>query len=1025
MFKSVNSNQNFSEMEKKWLKHWYKSGIDKKYREKNSKSDKYFSFLDGPITANNPMGVHHAWGRTYKDLWPRFYNLLGYKQRFQNGFDCQGLWVEVEVEKELELHTKKDIENLIPGDSKASIAKFVQLCKDRVKKFSDIQTEQSKRLGYFADWEHSYFTMSDENNYMIWNFLKKCFDHGWIYKGRESVPWCPRCETAISQHEMLTEDYKELVHESVVLKFKVKNQKSKVEKEYLLVWTTTPWTIPANIAVAVDEKADYSLIQGGISKDSYFWVMKDLVEKIFTQGYGKIIKTVKGKKLIGLKYSSPFDNLPIVKEVAEKNLKTFHTVIPTDSLIMPISATEGTGLIHTAVSAGTEDFLLGKKLGLPMIPVIADNADYLPGLGFLTGQNAKKHPEIILDYLREEDKKGNDCVFNIFKYKHRYPACWRCKTELVWKVEDEWYIAMDRKSKIQNQKSKNSTTYNLQPTTLRQRMIEVAKKIKWMPEFGLDRELDWLKNMHDWLISKKNRYWGLALPIYECEGCGEFEVIGSKEELEKRAVSGWKEFLGHTPHKPFIDEVKIKCQKCGKIISRLNDVGNPWLDAGIVAYSTISEDNHSQPLYLKNNKEWRKWLPADFITESFPGQFKNWFYALIAMSTVMEQEPPFKRVLGFATQLGEDGRPMHKSWGNAIEFNEGADKMGVDVMRWMFCRHNPTDNMLFGYKKADEVRRQFYLMLWNVYKFFVEYANLDKFKARYRNFFDSVGAASQSRGPKSQKNSVSSPLQSENILDTWILSRFISLVRIVEKNLKEFNANDAALEIEKFVSDLSTWFIRRSRDRVWVNSDNKADKNNFYETLYYILANLSIIISPFMPFVAEEIYTNLTGGESVNLESWPLINLKLVTCNLKLEKEMEMARKIVELGQAERKVARVKIRIPLANIKIKTETSVNLKSISDEVWDVVLKELNIKNITVNNSFHYPKIEVKVTEEQLEKEGKLRELIRQIQGERKLKGLKPDDKISLTIPKEFEEKKDWIAKKVLAKEIAFGDEIIIQ
>ncbi|KKP61509.1 MAG: Isoleucyl-tRNA synthetase [Candidatus Roizmanbacteria bacterium GW2011_GWC2_34_23] len=1004
MFKPVESNQNFPEMEKKWLKHWYEKGIVKKYLDKNKNSKKYFSFLDGPITANNPMGVHHAWGRTYKDLWPRFYNLLGYKQRFQNGFDCQGLWVEVEVEKELGLHSKKDIENLVPGDTKASVAKFVQLCKDRVKKYSGIQTEQSKRLGYFADWEHSYFTMSDENNYMIWNFLKKCFDHGWIYKGHESVPWCPRCETAISQHEMLTEDYKELVHESVILKLRIVETRhaSSVQKnknEYLLVWTTTPWTIPANIAVAVDKKADYCLVQGLVSKDSFFWVMKDLVEKVFTEGYGKIIKTVKGKELIGLKYSSPFDSLPIVKEIAKNNFDTFHTVIPTDDQIMPISATEGTGLVHTAVSAGTEDFMLGKKLGLPMIPVIADNADYLPGLGFLSGQNAKKHPEIILDFLREEDKKGNDCVFNIFRYKHRYPACWRCKTELVWKVEDEWYVAMDRPSqlKIKNEELRINKT-------LRERMVEVAKKIKWMPEFGLDRELDWLKNMHDWLISKKNRYWGLALPIYECE-CGEFEVIGSKEDLKKRAISGWKEFEGHTPHKPYIDEVKIKCQKCGRPLSRINDVGNPWLDAGIVAFSTIREGNQGEPLYNKDKNEWRKWFPANFITESFPGQFKNWFYALIAESTVLEDEAPFERVLGFGTQFGEDGRPMHKSWGNAIEFNEGADKIGVDVMRWMFARHNPADNMLFGYKKADEVRRQFYLMLWNIYKFFVEYANLDKFNVETRH--------------------ASSLPESKNVLDKWILSRFVSLVITVEKNLKEFSAKDAALEIEKFVSDLSTWYIRRSRDRVWVNSDNKIDKNNFYETLYYILVNLSIIISPFIPFVAEEIYTNLTGGESVNLENWPTINLESKIKNSELENEMSLARKIVEAGQAERKLTGIKVRIPLANLQVKTELTSNFKSISSEVWNVVLKELNIKNITINKNFHYPEKEIKVTDEQLEKEGKLRELIREIQSQRKLKSLKTDEKINLTIPREFEKEEDFIAKRVLAKKISFGDKVEVQ
>ncbi len=972
MFKSVDPNTNFPEMEKKWLKHWYKKGIVKKYLTKNNKSDKYFSFQDGPITANNPMGVHHAWGRSYKDLWPKFFNLLGYRQKFQNGFDCQGLWVEVEVEKELGLKSKKDIENLVPGDKKASIAKFVQLCKDRVVKFSGIQTEQSKRLGYFADWEHSYFTMSDENNYMIWLFLKTCFDNGWIYKGHESVPWCPRCETAISQHEMLTEDYKELVHESVYFRLPIDRRNN----EYLLVWTTTPWTIPANIAVTVDAKFDYVLVEASDKK--HYWVVKELAKSIFGNDFVKIIKTVKGEELVGLKYKGAFDGLEIVAKVAKGNPKTFHTVIPTDEIILPISVLEGTGLVHTAVSAGVEDFKLGKKFGLPMIPVIADNADYLEGLGFLSGKNAKKNPRLVLDYLDE-----NGWAYKIHKYKHRYPACWRCKAELVWKVADEWYIAMDVPSK--NSKLKDST--------LRQRMINVAKKIKWMPEFGLDRELDWLKNMHDWLISKKNRYWGLALPIYECKKCKAFEVLGSKSELKKRAVKGWSEFEGHTPHKPFIDEVKIKCSKCQEEVSRIDDVGNPWLDAGIVPYSTITENNQGEPLYTKNKTEWKKWFPPDFITESFPGQFKNWFYAMIAESTVLENTNPFKRVLGFATMLGEDGRPMHKSWGNMVEFHDGAEKIGVDVMRWMFARHNPADNMLFGYKKADEVRRQFYLMLWNTYKFFVEYANLDKFEIRISNF----------------------EIKSSNVLDKWIISKFTNLVLFVEKSMREYNAKNAVLEIEKFVSDVSTWYIRRSRDRVWVNSEDKEDKQCFYQTLHYILADLSIVLSPFIPFISEEIYRNLLDGESVHLASWPETNKKII--DIPIEDEMRLARKVVEAGHAERKIQNIKVRIPMAKLTVTIDEKVD--SVSDPVWYIVLKELNVKNIVVNKETRYPKQEVKIAKEELEREGKLRGLMRTIQGRRKELGLTPTDTITITVPKEFERNSEFLKKKLLARKLIVG------
>ncbi|MGB9707159.1 MAG: isoleucine--tRNA ligase [Microgenomates group bacterium] len=977
MFKSVGSKTDFPLMEKKWLKYWYENGIVAKYLQKNKKSKKYFSFLDGPITANNPMGVHHAWGRTYKDLWQRFYNLLGYRQRFQNGFDCQGLWVEVEVEKEFGLRNKQDIEKLIPGNKFKSIAKFVNLCKKRVFRFSRIQTEQSKRLGYFMDWEHSYYTLSNENNYMIWYFLKKCYENGWIYKGQESVPWCPRCQTAISEHEILTEDYKDVTHEAVYFKLKLKNN------EYLLVWTTTPWTIPANIAVAVDDDFKYSLVE---TKDGErYWLAHDLAKKVLGEDFKKIIKTVKGKELVGVKYISAFDDIPAVKKVAQEHARNFHLVISTDKRILPITLEEGTGMVHTAVSAGTEDYRLGKKLGLPMIPVIDDEANYLETMGFLSGKNAKKNPQIILDYLQK-----NNWAYKIHNYKHRYPVCWRCKTELVWKVADEWYIAMD-KPPLKDQKFGKKT--------LRERMMAVAKKIEWMPKFGLERELDWLKNMHDWLISKKNRYWGLALPIYECRECGHFEVIGSKEELKEKAVSGWEKFEGNSPHKPWVDEVKIRCEKCGEIISRIADVGNPWLDAGIVPYSTITEGNQGEPLYLKNKKEWKKWFPADFITESFPGQFKNWFYSLIAMSTVLENTNPFKRVLGFGTLLGEDGRPMHKSWGNAIEFNEGADKIGVDVMRWMYSRQDPSQNMLFGYKKADEVRRQFYLMLWNVYRFFVDYANLDNFKIDKKN-------------PKINFKNLNL-----NILDRWILSRFVYLVNFVEKSLKEFNARGATLEIERFINDLSTWYIRRSRDRVWVNNDKESDKKAFYNTLYFILLNLSIILSPFIPFITEEIYKNLTDKLSVHLENWPVVDLSLR--DEKLEKDMEIARKIVELAHAKRKEMRIKVRIPLAKLEITFKESF---AINKKIWPIVLAELNIKNLVIDGKQVFPDKEVKISNEQLKHEGELRELIRKIQQLRKELGLKPTDKINLKIPSQFKNDIKEITRKTMVEKVIFADKL---
>ncbi len=977
-FSPVIQNMNFPQMEEELLREWYEKGIVKKYLHRNDNSAKKFFFLDGPITANNPMGVHHAWGRTYKDLWQRYHALRGYRERFQNGFDCQGLWVEVEVEKELGIKNKRDIENLVPGDKKASVAKFVELCKQRVRKYSAIQTEQSKRLGYIVDWDNSYFTMSDENNYMIWYFLKTCHEKGWIYKGRDSVPWCPRCETAISQHEMLTEDYKEITHKAIYFELPIVGR----EKEFLLVWTTTPWTIPANIAVAVDEILDYSLVENKIGKK--FWLVKERVEVVFGKEQKKVIKTVKGKELVGLFYRGPFDDIPGVAKVAAENPKTFHSVVATDQFILPVTTTEGTGIVHTAVSAGAEDFKLGKKYGLPMIPVIDDTATYLPGLGFLSGQNAKKHPEIVLDYL----EKANN-VFLIENYKHRYPACWRCKTELVWKVADEWYVAMDKKESGKGE-------------TLRELMKKTAQQITWKPAFGLERELDWLTNMHDWLISKPNRYWGLALPIYQCSKCGWFTVIGSKEELQKKAVVGWEKFAGHSPHKPYIDEVKIKCEKCGELINRLNDVGNVWLDAGIVGFSTLIDPQTKKLSYTSDKTYWKQWYPADFITESFPGQFKNWFYSMIAMSTVLEKKTCFKTVLGYASMLGEDGRPMHKSWGNAIEFNEGASKIGADVMRWMFAKHDPEQNLLFGYKKADETRRQFHLLLWNVYNFFITYALTDSWSPSANN------------------------KASTQILDQWILSRLNKLINLVSQWLDTFNAFAAATEIELFITDLSQWYVRRSRDRVGPSAIDKKDKNDCHNTLYQVLVTLAKLLAPFVPFISDVMYTNLTGEISVHLSNWPEADKKMV--DDQLEKDMHIARQVVEAVHATRKFHHLKLRQPLSGF------AYNLPDrLPYEIEELLARETNVKLVehkptSQDNNQVTISLNTEITP-QLKLEGEVRELIRQIQILRKEKGCKIDAQVRVQLLKanktQFNQVQlDEVKRKTLTSEFIWGDELIL-
>ncbi|MEO0077100.1 MAG: class I tRNA ligase family protein, partial [candidate division WOR-3 bacterium] len=565
-------------------------------------------------------------------------------------------------------------------------------------------------------------------------------EHNWIYKGYDVMPWCPRCGTALSEHEIVTEGYKELTHPAVYLRFPIKGRTN----EYLLVWTTTPWTLSSNVACAVHPDLFYVKVKQG--NDIYYLIKSRLG---VLKGSYEILDEFEGKRLLGLEYTGPYDELEAQKGVV-------HKVILWDE----VSGEEGTGIVHIAPGCGKEDFELGKEYNLPAIAPLTEDGYFLEKFGFLTGTNVKDSAKLVFD-----DLSRKNMIYYIEDYTHRYPVCWRCDSEVVFRLVNEWFFRMDE---------------------LRYQIMEVAKQVRWIPEFGLDRELDWLKNMQDWCISKK-RYWGLALPIYDCE-CGKFEVIGGKEELKNRAVKGWDKFEGHSPHRPWIDEVKIACRYCGKEVSRILDVGNPWLDAGIVPYSTMH--------YLTDRNYWQQWFPADFITECFPGQFRNWFYAILAMSTVLENRPPFKTLLGHALVKDEHGEEMHKSKGNVIWFDEAAEKMGADIMRWIFTAHNPQENLNFGYTLSNEVKRKF-LTLWNVYSFFITYARIDKPKLRTSNTFKGLD------GLKLNK------------LDQWIISRLQWLIIQVRARLDDYDPAPVAKFITEFIDDLSGWYVRRNRRRFW------------------------------------------------------------------------------------------------------------------------------------------------------------------------------------------------------------------
>ncbi len=860
MLTKVPAKVDFVKLEHEILDFWEDKEIFDKLREKNKGGDKW-RFIDGPITANNPMGVHHAWGRAYKDIFHRFRAMEGYQARYQNGFDCQGLWVEVEVEKELGFSSKTDIEEY-------GIEKFVNKCKQRVRKYSQKQTEQSIRLGYWMDWDNSYFTMSPENNYTIWQFLQKCHENGWIYKGHDVMPWCTRCGAALSEHEIATEGYKEMTHTSVTVKLPLINQ----DNEYLLIWTTTPWTLTSNVAAAVNTEMNYIKVK---QNDEILYLAE--TRKDILKGNYEILDTISGEKLLGWKYKGPFDELP-AQEGAE------HKVIPWED----VTGDEGTGIVHIAPGCGQEDHQLGEEFDLAVIAPLDEFGNYLEGFDWLTGKNVD---DVTGDILHNLEEKG--IKYRSDDYTHRYPVCWRHGTPLVFRLVDEWFISMDE---------------------LRKDMMEITKQINWMPSYGMDRELDWLRNMDDWMISKK-RFWGLALPIYECQECGHVTVIGGDEELEEKAVEGWDEFEGNSPHKPWIDEVKIECEKCGAKVSRIEDVGNPWLDAGIVPYSTLN--------YRHDKEYWEEWFPAEFICESLPGQFRNWFYALIAMSAVMENKPPFTRVLGYKLVKDEHGDEMHKSTGNAIWFDDAAEEMGVDVMRWLYASRNPYNNLNFGYGIAKETRKQL-ITLWNSYSFFTTYASLDEFDP--------------------QENTVDYEYLSD--LDKWMLARLHSLIKSSEQNYYDYDVYSAMQDVETFIDDLSNWYIRRSRRRFW-KSESDRDKWGAFQTLYKSLKGLIKILAPVVPFVSESIYQNLVrelepdAPESIHLCEYPDYNQDYI--DEKLIDQINTIVKLVSMGRAARNKENIKIRQPLSKIFIKMpEDDSDFK---ETLTEQIKKELNIKKVT--------------------------------------------------------------------------------
>ncbi len=867
IFEPVGSSVDLPELEHRVLDLWERERTFEELRRRNAGRAR-FSFIDGPITANvEAMGVHHAWNRTYKDLFQRYKAMRGFDQRYQNGFDCQGLWVEVQVERDLNLNSKRDIESF-------GIDRFSDACRARVDRSAAAITRQSIRLGQWMDWDHSYYTYSDANISHIWQVLKICHEKGWLYKGHRSMPWCARCGTALSQHEMI-DSYREMTHTSVYARFPIEGR----ERESFLVWTTTPWTLAANVALAVHPDLEYARARVGdevlvLSRGTFGSALRDDAE---------LLETVKGRDLVGLRFSGPFDDLPAAAEAREA-----HRLIAWDG----VGEDEGTGIVHIAPGCGADDFALSKREELPVLIPIDETARYRPGYGWLEGREAREVADLVVADL---ERRGR--LFRAEPYTHRYPECWRCHEEIVFRVDDEWFISMDE---------------------LRPKLIEAARAVNWVPPAGGRRMENWLENMGDWNISRK-RYWGLPLPFYTCAN-GHFFVVGNEEELRQHAISGLEGL--RELHRPWIDDVIVACPECGAESVRVREVGDCWLDAGVVPFSTLD--------YLHDRAAWQRWFPAEYVVEMVE-QIRLWFYSQLFFGVVLAGVAPYRTVETFQPMLAAPGEEFHKSGGNMVDLGEACERAGADIIRWSVCRQDLQENMFFGWRALDEVKRRL-LLLWNTYSFFVTYANLDGF----------------------DPSAEAVPIAERPLLDRWLLSALARLVRDCRAALDAFDARTATLRMESFWDELSTWYVRRNRRRFW-QARSRRDSLAAYQTLHEAIATLARLFAPAMPFLSEAIYQNLVrrsipgSPDSVHHTAYPEADAARI--DDALERRMRAAMRVVGLGRAARSEAGVKVRTPLSKLIVVFDQGDRDRGVLDgqaELAEVISDELNVKALEVRD-----------------------------------------------------------------------------
>ncbi len=866
MYKKVElPKEGFVGMEKNVAKLWKEKDIVKKNLDKNEGKD-YFMFYDGPPTANGMPHVGHIETRVMKDIIPRYKVMKGYYVPRKAGWDTQGLPVELEIEKKLGISGKEQIE-------KYGVEKFVKECKDSVFQYVHVWEKMTNQIGYWVDMEHPYVTYHNDYIESIWWCIKELWNKGLLYEGHKVMPYCPRCGTALSSHEV-AQGYKDVKDLTCIAKFKVKESELLDNDTFILAWTTTPWTLPSNLALCVNKSYDYVLVKANIGTDDEpkfekYVLAKKLLEAVLKETPYEILKEFKGEELLGTKY----ERLMPFGKVEGKAFVVIHGDY--------VNLEDGTGIVHIAPAYGEDDSLVSKQNGIAFINLVDKSGKFVQEVEPWAGRFVRDCNEDICKWLADENK-----LFSKEKHLHSYPHCWRCDTPLLYYPKESWFVRM---------------------TSLRDQLVANNNKVNWYPDtIRTGRFGKFLENVIDWGISR-DRYWGTPLPVWKCE-CGHQECIGSIEELKEKAVDCPDDI---ELHKPYIDNVHLKCPNCGKTMTRFKEVIDVWFDSGSMPFAQLH--------YPFENKElFEKEFPAGFISEAID-QTRGWFYTLTALGTALFGKTPFENCIVLGHVLDGKGQKMSKSKKNGVDPFLLLDSVGADATRWHFYTCSaPWLPTRLSLESVQETQRGFLSTLWNVYSFYVLYAEIDKFNPlEYVNF------------------------KSENIMDKWIISKLNTLIGDIDNKLEHYDITTSAIEIEEFTDSLSNWYVRRNRERFWTQ-ELTDDKIGAYVTLYEVLVKLAKVAAPYVPFMTEEIYQNLVvsleknATESIHLCTWPEVQKEKI--DKKLEEEMDLAYKIVKLGRSARNSVNIKNRQPLS------EMLISVNSLPEYYSDIVKEELNVKKV---------------------------------------------------------------------------------